>query len=408
MASKAQLEHECRFENKKRNVDFPKGEYNSSVFCNNTTGGFSILGESAHKDSIVLDYVVARLRSGIRPVLILSNSDNLENRLIQYVRTAGGSLSVISPEYRTYSVFSGMSDADISQCITEAATQRGSNSPALTAYLYAFIGVLRACNIPVSLYSMIKLSNSSNDKIVNIAQAKGNFYGFSDTLRNNSAELANLRVLLGDIADSSSSFADTSTDSGRSLVNLFNGGTNNSDIIFIRPVAKNPSLINFILATELQALTSKRGLFIFDNINSCNCEKMQTAVDNLRNSGSAVVGECIKNPVVTANSQNQIIPGASFVIFPKGVSQIFLQTVLPTFGTYVHHRVQETTTREAFHIFGEKSYVIIREIRDRLIISDVNGMDAIFGGNNGVSLTVAGRVNGIFEGGSNGGALRRI
>ncbi len=406
MATRGQLQRVCDEENRKRRVDIPREAVNSSIFCNNTTGGFSVIGSSVHKDNVVLDYVTARLRAGIRPVVIISNSDGLERKLIQYVRTAGGTLAVESPSYRDYSIFSGMTDSDIVQCVVQASRIFVVETAGLVPYLWAFLTVMRACAIPVSLHSMIKLSNSKNSDIMEIARAKGVREDYIDTLKNSVAALDNLRTILNFIADSVQSFADPSKDSGRSLTRLLNNTAESRDIIFIRPVAKNPELISFILGVELQAFVGRSGLFVFDNVN-VECEKMKTVIESFRSSPDSIVGECIAKPSAVVDDITQIIPDSSFVLFPGGISPSVLHSILTLFGPYVEHNVQETFTREAFHLFGNKAFVIARTQRDRIMVSDMNGAAALLGGDKGVTLTIARNLTGIFEGMNTNGALTR-
>lgn len=408
MATRGQMIRDAENHNRSRFVDFPRRAYDSSVFCNNTVGGFSVIGESVHKNNIVMDYVAARRSAGIRPIVILSNSEELENKLIQYIRSTGGNLAVVSPAYKSYSIFSSMKEADIVQCIFEAARTVNADTDDLVQYVCSVLTVMRACSIPVSLYSMIKLLNSANGRIVDIAKAKGVYEDVIASLQLHVTKHTVLRYLLSFIADSAESFADTSADSGRSLISLINDRENPRDIIFIRPETKRPELINYILASELQSVAGTNAFFIFDNINSCNCEQMQKVIDALRCRNTSIVGECIANPAAAADAENRIIKANSFVLFPGGISQSALQSLIPSFGKFVEHNVQTTYRREAFHIFGDKSNTTNRVERDRLLLSDLNGMVAIFGGDKGVTLTVANAVTGIFEGGNDNGSLRRI
>ncbi len=386
MSSRRVLNQICRERNKDRHVDELKN-YHASEFCSCTKGKFLITGGSAYqRNRMLIEYIDVRRQYENIPIVIVSTSADLENDIIDYMRQKGGTLSVFSERYRTYSGFYGMDDASVIELLIKTAELNGLTSAHLMAsYAKSFLSLLRSCNYAPYLDAMARLANNNADDLSRVAARNGLRREDVETLSRDKEGFRLLKLAIGFVQQALLNLSPLRQSCPRSLLSVFGS----RDIVFLNVNSVNQRLMNEILASELNKLSNRRMLLIFDEVPLANSEKMRLFLEAVNISQTVDFGISLENAVAWQKNANISIAKKSIAIFPDGMDNESLEELLKGFGTYTHYWVEQVVPTKRFELLHNVTYQIASETRDRVRLTDTNDSEVILHGHRGRDVILA-------------------
>ena len=392
MVSRYTLERECAKRNASRNVA-ETNAVNAFDFCCSTKGNFLITGGEINKRaSLILEYISARSRGC--PVVILSSSDVLEEKLINYLSYIGRTMTVISSRYKTYSCFFGMGDVEITKNLIETAQYLNlRNIESLFTFSGAFLRLLRKCNHIPELNSMRALIKNNVRILCDVAKQKGISSSDIDVL---GREIDGAEILKFVLEVIESAFNDVHTnriDKRNSLITL----SGKKDIVFISTKSKEQTVMNNILASEFRHLMGERLLVIFDEVPLADSKKLQDVIEDMRSKSNIDIGLSLVNANTWLGNDEEKYDKNSVIILPAGLSNIDLDRLTDSFGTYTHYYVDVGIPIEFGKLINDKHIEIKSEERKRVRVADLNNIEAILSGHNKKQVLLAGQIKSRFE-----------
>lgn len=361
--------------------------YPARCFLNRSEGDLLISGgDVAERCALLLHFLRIERWQQNRPALILTESEELESRLISLAES--GSLNrrlyVCSRRYPNYDLFSGMLPGQIAAFFAEVARMQGYHDAGhLVNYCAAFLSLLER-HAPLSLDSIMAFLQNNDATLAQEAVQQG-MAAEADVLLGSPQGGSDLRGLVL-MLESVFPFFARERESGLSLTTA---AMETAWILVRTDAPQLPEIMSAYFAHELRDLRESPLLCILDCPSLLRYDPMRLTLDLLKQSPVATVAVSINN-AQAALGENAIqdFDRCVLLLRPLG-SPTDAQRLLSCFGDYTHSEPLSTVSTPPRLVLSARRCESVGPVmfnRQRVLLQDIDRYDAVMLGHNGAEI----------------------
>ena len=359
--------------------------YQPEIFLEDLRGNLLITGGFAEKRrELLVRAVVSERQKSTRPVIILSESSQLEKQLIEKAKQGQiGKMVVCSRTYKDYAFFQNMGNNEIVNFFSEVADIKGyRDAGSLCDFLEAFLNILRRRS-DVNLATMLEFAKNSDTLIANAAEKDSTDY---ESIMASAQGGKNFRTLLSNVAKSFFSITTRTCNSGMNILSELS-----DDCVFFINISEIPAyeFLSVYFLQELKSATNREFSIIFDDTLLLNNIKLSEHIHALKQKENIRV--IISDPNILSFPYERAAENFKKQIYLLNGSMppTDMQKLLSSHGNYDHFEEVGSISEPPNLIFSlekSRSSSVTVFSRPKLLFEELTGYSAILSGNNGPEL----------------------
>lgn len=364
--------------------------YPYKSFLKQSEGNLLINGGLKEKRrECLLQSVTAQREQTDECVVIFSEDRALQQGLISLAEGGAlGRLYVCSEEYPIYDFFRGMSDNYIGEYFNRIALERGAHDTSeLNSYTDAFLSILSS-QTDISLTSVRRFARNDDRSIAAFSQDPAD----ADNIVASTRGGVSFRSLVNNTCKAFSSVTAPDCESRFSLSNLISEDCT----VLINLPADNPEFFSVYFAMELKSLMNRKFTCVFDDSVILNNSAMGTVVEMMKQRADITVVISHEN-IVSVSDTEDITKNfnRNLILLNGNTPYVDLQRLLSGFGKYTHMQPmanKSTPPRLFFSVLQSKGEAMVPFERDRVILQEEYGNEALLKGGSSSEIVIAKRL----------------
>lgn len=367
-----------------------KYAYNLTDFLRFSTGNMFITGGTKEKRREVIESQTNLYRQdqGSPPIVIFSNDECLKNALIGLAENGSlGRLYIADfGTYRGYDFFRGMPINFISGFFARTAQLKGiRDSAKLLTYTDAFLEIMSALGVEITLSSMIETLRNNDTRIAAMSD--------NEIMQSNLLGSPEGGALLRNLCTAAQrAFSTMSSPIGEEGL-CIQKQTAEDCVFLISIPSENYEFFAAYFEQELRACIGKPITFIFDDSPMLNDTNISEAVDILKQNGAGDIILSYDN--VLSVQHNGTVPD-NFnrqIIFLNGnMPAVAIQQIFSAYGQFTQMMpVENTNTTPAlfFSLRKSRNASTANFVRDRVLLQELSGVEAVLSYGGSAEITAA-------------------
>lgn len=364
--------------------------YHLDKFLSQSNGNLLINGGSKDKRrDCLLNLITDERKRNTESIVVFSDDKLLETELIAFAEDGKiGKLIVCSEEYPNYDFFRGMNKNLICEYFRRLALEKGiRDTSELSSYIGAFLTILSQQS-PINFSAMNYFSKNTDTNIK---------YSTEDT---RSADIlislpkgsVTARSLMNEAYEALSPITTMECSTGICVGQLIG-----QDCIFlINTPSYNDEFFALYFAMELKALMNKNFMCIFDDSTFLNNDIMRSVVNVMKQRQRVNVIISHENIISVGESEATLKNfNRELILLNGNTPYVDLQYVLSSFGQYTHMAPmanKSTPPRLLFTLYRGEGETAVPYVRDRVILQEEYGNEALLKGGSGSQILVTKRL----------------
>lgn len=361
--------------------------YPARRFLRSSEGDLLISGgDATERCALLMRFLKTEQARQSRPSIILTESEELETRLISMAESGslGRRLYVCSRRYPNFDLFSGMTSGQIAGFFADAARAQGYHDAGhLVNYCTAFLSVLDR-RAPLSLESIIAFLQNNDAAIAQEAIRQG-MTAEADVLLSSPQGGSDMRGLVL-LLDSAFPFFVRGRESGLSLTTA---AMENALILVRAEAPQLPEIMSAYFAHELRGMREHSLLCALDCPSLLRFDPMRLTLDLLKQSPAVTVAVSTNN-AQAALGENAIQDfDRCVLLFRAPGSAMDSQRLLSSLGEYTHSEALSTVSTPPRLVFSARRSESVGPVmfnRQRVLFQEVDRYDAVLLGHSGAEI----------------------
>lgn len=364
--------------------------YRLDRFLSQSNGNLLLNGGTKNKRRECLLRLIQEERAKNTESIVVFSDDKLfESELISLAQTGKiGKLIVCSEEYPNYDFFYKMNKNLICEYFRRLALEKGiRDTSEISSYIGAFLTILSQ----QSSINFSAMNYFARNTDTNIKDSTGDVQS-ADVLIASPRGSVTARSLMHESYEALSPITTSECSTGICIGQLIE-----QDCVFlVNTPSYNDEFFALYFAMELKALMNKNFMCIFDDSTFLNNETMRSVVNTMKQRQRVTVVISHENIVSVGDTESTLKNfNRDLILLNGNTPYVDLQYVISSFGQYTHMAPmanKSTPPRLFFTFYRSEGESAVPYSRDRVILQEEYGNEALLKGGSGSQILIAKRL----------------